>query len=93
MANPTPTQQIQDLRLELESLKGRLASAEQQLEKSSLLELRDRIVTLEPTVAELKRHKEEAEKRSWQFIYIFSGAACAIIGGVVVQLVLHLLKK
>lgn len=58
-----------------------------------LLRLRDRVVVLETTVAELKRHKEESEKRNWQFIFIAVGAGCAIVGGIVVQLVASFLRK
>ncbi len=58
-----------------------------------LLRFRDRVVALETTVAELKRHKEESEKRNWQFIFIAVGAGCALAGGIVVQLVSSFLKK
>ena len=58
-----------------------------------LLRLRDRVVAIETTVAELKRHKEESEKRNWQYIFIAVGAGCALAGGIVVQLVSTFLKK
>lgn len=93
MPSPTPSAQIQDLRLELEAIKGRLSSVEQELEKSNLMGLRERIAVLEQQVVKLDTHKSEGEKRSWQFVFIAAGAGCAVVGGVVVQLVSALLKK
>jgi hypothetical protein len=52
-----------------------------------------RIGVLEDRVNELKKGKEEADKRRWQFVYIFAGAVVTLLVTVVVQLVLALLKK
>jgi hypothetical protein len=75
------------LRDRLSSLEGRVAA----LEKFEA-ELR-RIGALEERVNELRRAKEESEKRHWQFVYIFAGAVATLLITVVVQLVLAMLRK
>lgn len=37
--------------------------------------------------------KDEADKRQWQFVYIFAGTVASLLVTVVVQLVLNLVKK
>ncbi len=82
-----------DAKLLAETNKIELGLLSSKVDDLELLDLRDRVVALETTVAELKRHKEESEKRSWQFVYIVVGAGCAIAGGIVVQLVTSFLRK
>ena len=52
-----------------------------------------RIGILEHRINELDRAKEDSDKRRWQFVYIFAGAAASLLATVVVQLVLMLVKK
>lgn len=54
--------------------------------------LRDRVVAAEGTVTELKRWKEESEKRHWQFVYIFAGGMASLLVTVIVQLILFWAK-
>jgi len=48
---------------------------------------------LESHLADLKKAKDESDKRQWQFVYIFAGAMASLLVTVVVQLVLALVKK
>lgn len=52
-----------------------------------------RIAAYEVRIAELKRCKQEADKRQWQFVYIFAGGMATLLSSVVVQLLLWALKK
>ena len=56
-------------------------------------QLRERIAVLEAHVADLKKAKDESDKRQWQFVYIFAGAVVSLLVTVVVQLVLALVRK
>ena len=48
---------------------------------------------LEDRVNELKKSKEEAEKRRWQFAYIFAGAVATLVRVIVQIVLLPLVKK
>lgn len=52
-----------------------------------------RIAVLEEKTSELKRHRDESDKRQWQFVYIFAGACASLLVTVVVQLVLAYFKR
>jgi len=54
---------------------------------------RERTAVLETRVEELERCKQEADKRQWQFVYIFAGGMATLLVTVVVQLVIAVLKK
>ena len=56
-------------------------------------QMRERIAVLEAHLADLKRAKDESDKRQWQFVYIFAGAMASLLVTVVVQLVLAMVKK
>ena len=92
-AKESPTKIAREAKEATNLLGKDLALLEKELENAELPRLRDRIVALETTVADLKRYKEESEKRNWQFIFIAVGAGCALVGGIVVQLVSLFLKK
>jgi hypothetical protein len=55
--------------------------------------LRERVVSLETTVAELKKKDEESGKRGWQLVFIIVGAGLALASSFIVQLVFYFLKK
>lgn len=93
MAGESPTQVAREAKRATELLEKDVRQLENELELAEIAKLKDRIIVLETTVAELKRHKEESEKRNWQFIFIAVGAGCALVGGIVVQLVSSFLKK
>jgi len=51
------------------------------------------MTAVEDRVAELKRVKEDGEKRHWQFVNTFSGAVASARVTVVLPLVLASVKK
>lgn len=81
------TKELLGLRDRFVILESRFAS----LEKYEA-EIR-RISVVEDRVADLKRHKDESDKRNWQFVFLAFGAACAVVGGVAVQMTTLLFKK
>ena len=93
MANESPLQVAREARQATELLEKDVLQLKDDLDSVDIARLRERIVTLETTVAELKRTKEELEKRHWQFVYIFAGAMASLLVTVVVQLLIHLLKR
>lgn len=93
MERESPTRIAREAQSAVDLLQKDVEFLEKELTKAEIPNLKDRIIVLETTVAELKRHKEESEKRNWQFIFITVGAGCAIAGGIVVQLVASFLSK
>ena len=65
----------------------------EELDRADLVKVLERLAVLDDRVAELKRMREESEKRHWQFVYIFAGAMASLLVTVVVQLVLAAVKK
>lgn len=85
-------------RLNLPELRERCVVLETQLvalrkETDVLPQLRQANAVLEDRVAKLEKRAEEADKRQWQFVYIFAGAMASLLVTVVVQLVLAWVKK
>ncbi len=52
-----------------------------------------RTAVLETRLAELERCKQEADKRQWQFVYIFAGGMATLLVTAVVQLLISVIKK
>lgn len=63
------------------------------VDQLGLLQLRDRVTAVETVSTDLKKGKEESEKRHWQFVYIAAGAGFALLSSFLVQLVFYFLKK
>jgi len=86
-----------DLAREIQKQLGELETdfvvIKSEVERANLNQLRDRVISLEEKVTELKRVREETDRRHWQFIYIFAGAMASLLCTIVVQLVLFVLKK
>ena len=67
----------------------------------ALLELRldplntaaEKLAVFEFRVGELERCKQDADKRQWQFVYIFAGGMTTLLVTAVVQLLIAMLKK
>jgi hypothetical protein len=80
--------------LDLLGLRERVARIEERLlrvEKTQ--EDIKEVPVLADRINKLEKHKEETEKRGWQFVFIGAGAGLALIGGIVVQLVAFIIKK
>jgi|GEM_PF-4701290 len=58
-----------------------------------LILLRDRVMSLETLVADLKRAKEETEKRRSQYVFWGIGAIFTLASSFAVQLILFWVKK
>lgn len=65
----------------------------EELDRADLVKVLERLAVLDDRVAELKRVREESDKRHWQFVYLFAGAMASLLVTVVVQLVLAAVKK
>lgn len=72
-------------------LEDRVAKLEKRTEATE--KQQERLAVVESQQADMKRAKEESDKRQWQFVYIFAGAMASLLVTVVVQLVLALFKK
>ena len=95
--------QVDILEGQFQLLKQEVALAEVSKMSKSLAVLEDRtnqlnsaavkIATFEVRVAELERCKQEADKRQWQFVYIFAGGMATLLVTAVVQLLISVIKK
>ena len=95
--------EVANLEARFQLLKQEVALAEVNKMSKSLAVLEDRtdqlntaavkIAAFEVRVAELERCKQEADKRQWQFVYIFAGGMATLLSTVVVQLMIAVLKK
>ena len=82
-------QGLQDNRL----LDERLKQLAAELGQYELLKLRERVAVLEAHVADLKKAKEESDKRPWLFICIGTAAVMALVGGLISFSIQYLFKK
>ena len=55
--------------------------------------LLERVAVLESQQADLRKAKDEADKRQWQFVYLFAGSMATLLVTLIVQLVLYWVKK
>jgi len=74
-------------------LQERIGTIQRQIEVQDYVAVVQRLSVLEAHLADLKRAKDESDKRQWQFVYIFAGAMASLLVTVVVQLVLAMVKK
>ena len=75
--------------LELAIHRKDIESLQRELGQLELIKMRERLVAVETMLAEVKRKKEDGEKRNLQFVFIVIGAVFTII----VQLVIASVKK
>ncbi len=73
MAQRTNTDLIRDLQVEVANLRAELTSQKVLVDHIKFVEMRERLAVVEHTLAELKKQKEEADRRLWQFIVLFVG--------------------
>jgi len=93
MARQSAVDLAREIQKQLGELETDFVVIKSEVERANLNQLRDRVISLEEKVTELKRVREETDRRHWQFIYIFAGAMASLLCTIVVQLVLFVLKK
>ena len=89
----SPTEMARTAHSRLDLLEKDIGSLQTEVEKYDPTSVRERLAVLEDRVHELKRIKDESEKRHWQFVYIFAGAMASLLVTVIVQLILAWVKK
>jgi uncharacterized protein YceH (UPF0502 family) len=90
---PSPTETARGAQQHSELLRLEFELFKEYIDQLELKGLRERLAILEDRVAELKRLKEESEKRHWQFVYIFAGGVASMLVAVIVQLVIAWVRK
>ena len=90
---PSPSDMAREAQSNIDALRIEFDLLKDAISKLELEKLRERVAIIEEKVADLRKVKEESEKRHWQFVYIFVGAILTILCTVIVQLVLFQLKK
>jgi len=93
MAAKSPIEYAREIATDLAVLRAEYDTTSREYEKADLARLRERTAVLETRVAELERCKQDADKRQWQFVYIFAGGMATLLVTVLVQLVIAVLKK
>ena len=93
MAKPTTAEIVTKMQEEVVVLRTKFVYSQQIIEGYDIPELRERLAVLEAKVDDLKRFKDETEKRHWQFIYIFAGGLATLLTTLLVQLAIAWLRK
>ncbi len=93
MPKLTPTDLARDAQQKYEVLRTEFDLFKTSFEDLKIRELRERVAVLEGNVIDLRKAKDETEKRQWQFVYLFAGAMATLLVTVIVQLALFALKK
>jgi len=90
---PTPTELAHDAQKHVDKLRAEFDMREKELDKLNLQALRENLAVLQSRLDKLEKHIGESDRRRWQFVYIFAGAAATLLVTVLVQLVLLPLVK
>jgi hypothetical protein len=100
MAGESPTKLIREVKSVVDKLEVRVEGIRLELDRTDpdivrdrVSQLAERVAVLEDRVGKLEKHKEETDRRHWQFVYITMGAALALLSSLLVNLLLSLVKK
>jgi len=93
MASPSPTELARNAQQHSDNLRIEFDLFKEEMVGLQLQQIRERMTAVETTVAELKRIKEESEKKRSQWVFWGIGALVTLIGTFVVQLLLNWIKK
>lgn len=93
MAGKSAIEVAREVKDELVVVRSQVDTLRGELDDAQLFTLRERVVTLETEVRELKRVREEADRRHWQFAFVAAGVLGTLVVQVVVQLVLAAVRK
>ena len=64
---------IQEVQIQLAELKQRVGTFRDEIDRVNLIELIRKVAVLEQRLNELKRLKDETDRRYWQFVVLFIG--------------------
>jgi hypothetical protein len=84
---PSPTELANQAISNGQVLTIRVDELRTHVDSFDLLSLRERVAVLESQVVELKRNKEESEKRYWQFVVLFVGGLLTLAINVTVSFI------
>jgi chromosome segregation ATPase len=73
MAETKLEQLARQTELELAIVRKDVESLQHDIDSANLNQIRERLAVLEDRINELKKSKEESEKRYWQFVVLFVG--------------------
>ena len=93
MPAKSPAELITELRRERAEVRQEVAVLRAEVDNSEALQLLARVTALDERVAERKRVREESDRRVWNLIMIGLGAVLSILGGIIVQLVMLVVRK
>ncbi len=84
---PTPTESIRGLEIDFAELRKDVRLHDREFERLQLDLLRERLAVLEDRLSELRKSKEEADRRYWQFVVLFVGGLVTLAINLVVSFV------
>ena len=80
---------VQELQTQMAEIQERVNNFRDEIHRANLFELLRKVAVLEDRIAELKRLKEETDRRHWQFVLLFVGGIITLA----IQLLLLFFKK
>ncbi len=87
MAESKVSQLARQTELDLAVLQQEVQSLRDKIASGDLPSVRERLAVLEDRVTELKKSKEEADRRYWQFVVLFIGGILTLAINLVVSFV------
>ena len=87
MAESKISQLARQTELDLAVLQAEVQALREMLLGGDLANIRERLAVLEDRVTELKKSKEEADRRYWQFVVLFIGGILTLAINLVVSFV------
>ena len=87
MPSPTPTEIARDALIKVGLLEKDVLRLQEEAERLNLPQLRERLAVLEDRVTELKKSKQETDRRYWQFVVLFVGGILTLAINLVVSFV------
>ena len=93
MTKLTNSEMVWQLQDQMTTLRTEFNGLQIEIQNFEIQLLRERVAILEVEITELKRLKQESEKRHWQFVYIFSGGMVTLFVSLLVQLIVSMIRK
>lgn len=87
MAESKISQLARQTELDLAVLQAEVQALREMLLGGDLANIRERLAVLEDRVTELRKSKEEADRRYWQFVVLFIGGILTLAINLVVSFV------